>query len=198
MKQNLSKRSAMTCLIVRVKKLIEQLVKFGVVGAIAFVIDFGLMNLLLAFHVNNVVAATTSFLISLVFNYLASMRYVFVHRDDMARWMEILIFLVSSAIGLLINDLIVWLSTYGMVSGADHAAYTLRTNIGKIIATVVVALWNFVIRKWLLDDTHTHAMAKLGNGKQLSQTELDERWKNSFSYKLGKWSLEHTPQGWPK
>ena len=66
---------------------------FGIVGIIAFVIDFGLLNLFVGvFHMHNVLASTLSFLISLVFNYLASMKYVFKHRDDMARWMEIVIF----------------------------------------------------------------------------------------------------------
>lgn len=186
----------------RMRKLTEQLMKFGVVGLIAFVIDVGVMNLLLMFHLHNIIATTIGFLVSLVFNYVASMRFVFVHREDMARWMEALVFLVSSAIGLFINDVIVWLSTYGMAHDAfvsDHAAYTLRTNVGKIIATVVVALWNFVIRKWLLDNTRTHAMARLrAGGRALSQKQLDERWERSLSHRLGVWSLEHTPKGWPR
>ena len=71
-----------------VRKLIEQLMKFGIVGVIAFVIDWGILNLLVGiFHMHNVLAATVSFIISLIFNYLASMKFVFKHRDDMARWM---------------------------------------------------------------------------------------------------------------
>ena len=46
--------------------------KFGVVGVIAAVIDFGVLNLLVGvFHMHNVIAGTISFLVSLVFNYLA-------------------------------------------------------------------------------------------------------------------------------
>lgn len=138
------------------KKLIEQLVKFGIVGVIAAVIDFGVLNILVAaFHMNNVVASTISFLVSLAFNYWASMKYVFKRRADMARWMEGSIFLAAAVVGLGINDLIIWASTLGMVANAavaQHAMYVLRTNIGKIVATVVVAIWNFIIRKWLLDD----------------------------------------------
>ena len=56
-----------------VRKLIEQLMKFGIVGVIAFVIDWGILNLLVGiFHMHNVLAATVSFIISLIFNYLAS------------------------------------------------------------------------------------------------------------------------------
>ena len=177
--------------------------KFGVVGVIAAVIDFGVLNLLVGvFHMHNVIAGTISFLVSLVFNYLASMKFVFKHREDMARWMEILIFVGASLIGLLINAGIIWLSTYGMNRDAfisQHAEYPLRTNVGKIVATVVVAVWNFVIRKWLLDDTHTNAMNRLKRAdNRLTAEQLEEKWENSFSHKLGVWSLEHTPKGWPK
>ena len=177
--------------------------KFGVVGVIAAVIDFGVLNLLVGvFHMHNVIAGTISFLVSLVFNYLASMKFVFKHREDMARWMEILIFVGASLIGLFINAAIIWLSTYGMNRDAfisQHAEYLLRTNVGKIVATVVVAVWNFVIRKWLLDDTHTNAMNRLKRAdNRLTAEQLEEKWENSFSHKLGVWSLAHTPKGWPK
>ncbi|RFT35571.1 sugar translocase, partial [Bifidobacteriaceae bacterium NR017] len=145
---------AAACLMDIMKKLIEQVVKFGIVGIIALIIDVALLNLLMLAHLNNVVAGTISFVISLIFNYIASMKYVFKHREDMAKWMELLIFVISAVIGLLINDLIIWASTLGMAETLrGSAVYVLRTNIGKLVATVVVAVWNFVIRKWLLDDT---------------------------------------------
>ena len=184
-----------------VRKLIEQILKFGVVGAIAFVIDWGILNLLVGiFHMHNVIAGTISFFISLVFNYFASMKYVFKHRPDMARWMEMAIFLFSSLVGLFLNGLIIWLSTYGMNRDAfitQHAEYLLRTNMGKLVATVIVAIWNFIIRKWLLDDTHTNAMNRLRRkGNVLSEEELEAKWEKSFSHRLGMWSIEHTPKGW--
>lgn len=186
-----------------VRKLIEQLMKFGIVGVIAFVIDWGILNLLVGiFHMHNVLAATISFIISLIFNYLASMKFVFKHRDDMARWMEILIFVVGAVVGLFMNDAIIWISTYGMNNDAyvsQHAEYLLRTNIGKLVATAVVMIWNFLIRKWLLDDTHTNAMNRLKSAEnRLNAEELEAKWQNSFSHKLGIWSLEHTPKGWSK
>ena len=182
---NYSKLLASACLIESMKKLIEQVVKFGIVGIIALIIDVVLLNLLLLVHLNNVVAGTISFIISLIFNYIASMKYVFKHREDMARWMELLIFVISAVIGLLINDAIIWLSTLGMVQALRGTAiYMLRTNIGKLIATVVVAVWNFVIRKWLLDDTKSQ------------KPDYDAAKDNTFAHKLGEWSLSHTPKGW--
>ena len=182
------------------RKLIEQLMKFGIVGIIAFIIDYGLMNILLMFHMHNVLATSISFFISLIFNYLASMKFVFKHRPDMARWMEITIFFVSSFIGWIINEVIVWISTSWMPHDSMytmHTQYVIWTNVGKLVATAVVMVWNFVIRKWLLDDTHTNAMNRLKSAdKRLTQEELDAKWEKSFSHRLGLWSLSHTPKGW--
>ncbi|KFI73582.1 GtrA-like protein [Bifidobacterium minimum] len=185
------------------KTLITQLIKFGLVGVVALVIDMGILNLLVGlFHMHNVLAGSISFLISLAFNYVASMRYVFTHRSDMARWMEMAIFFISAAVGLFINDAIIWMSTFGMNHDAmitQHSQYWIRTNIGKLVAAVVVAVWNFVIRKWLLDDKRTDAVNRLRpRSRRLTQPELDERWERSFAHRLGEWSLDHTPRGWPR
>ncbi len=125
------------------KKLIAQLMKFGVVGVIAFIIDYGLMVLLTeAFGVNYLISATISFAVSVTFNYFASMRYVFRHKEGMSKRREFVIFVVLSVIGLLINDLIMWLGT-----GLGGISYL----ITKIVATIVVMIWNFVTRKKFLD-----------------------------------------------
>ncbi len=170
------------CLTGYVKNLFAQLVKFGLIGVIAFVIDYGILNLLVHFGMNGVLAAAVSFTISLIFNYLASMKFVFVHRDDMARWMEMAIFLLSSLVGLGINEIIIWIATDVMLPAdaitSNHVKYVLFLNIGKIIATIVVAIWNFVIRKWLLDAPDPNKPVN----------------ENSIAHKLGTWSLTHGPQ----
>ena len=57
---------------------------------------------------NYLVSATISFTVSVVFNYLASMRYVFTHKEDMSRRREFVIFIILSVIGLLINNVCMW------------------------------------------------------------------------------------------
>ena len=125
------------------RRLLEQIVKFGVVGVIATVLDFGMMNILyygLGFPV--VVANTGGFVVGVIFNYLASMRYVFAHKEGMSRTREFATFLVLSIIGLLISDGIVWLL-------AEQAG--LEANLSKIFATCVTMVYNFVSRKLFLD-----------------------------------------------
>ncbi len=130
------------------KKLIAQFMKFGVVGVIAFVIDYGLMVLLTEiFGVNYLVSATISFTVSVIFNYLASMRYVFSHKEGMSRRREFVIFVVLSVIGLGINNGLMWIGT-----GLLGISYL----ITKLFATVVVMLWNFITRKKFLDGGDGH------------------------------------------
>lgn len=125
------------------KKLIAQFMKFGVVGAVAFVIDYGLLALLTeVFGVNYLVSATISFTASVVFNYIASMRYVFTHKEGMSRRREFVIFVVLSVIGLVINNACMW---------AGVELFGIHYLVTKIAATFIVMIWNFVTRKIFLD-----------------------------------------------
>lgn len=125
------------------KKLLAQFMKFGIVGVIAFVIDYGFMVLLTeVFNVPYLISTTVSFIISVVFNYFASMRFVFKRKDDMSRRREFIIFIVLSVIGLAINDIFMWLMV-------DFLYIDYR--ISKIVVTFIVAVWNFVTRKIFLE-----------------------------------------------
>ncbi len=128
------------------QKLIEQIVRFGVVGVLATIIDFGvLMVLSQLMGVDPVVAAGISFCVSVVFNYVASMRFVFTHREDMSPTKEFTIFIVLSLIGLALNELIMWVGTRALGTTA------LAVTIVKVVATALVMIWNFVSRKIWLD-----------------------------------------------
>ena len=124
-------------------KLIAQVMKFGVVGVIATVIDFGVMNVLYyGLGLDILIANTAGFIISLIFNYLASMKYVFAHKEGMSRRREFVIFVVLSVIGLALNDGIV----LALKSGLG-----LEANIAKVCATALVMVYNFVTRKVFLE-----------------------------------------------
>lgn len=127
------------------KTLINQVLKFGIVGVLAAVIDFGTLILLTeVLNVHYQLSAALAYTIATIFNYLMSMRYVFTSKftkfSDKAK--EFLIFLVLSLVGLFINDIV--LTTF-------VEQYHLHYILSKVIATAGVMVWNFVTRKLLLD-----------------------------------------------
>lgn len=125
------------------KKLIAQFMKFGVVGALAFVIDYGLLGLLKqVIGIHYLIANTISFSVSVIFNYVVSMKFVFEGRDNMSKSREFTIFIILSVIGLLINN--------GIIALAAES-FKIHVMVSKIFATAVVMVWNFVSRKILLE-----------------------------------------------
>lgn len=125
------------------QQLLTQLAKFGVVGVIAFFIDYGTMLFLTeVFGVPYLASTTIGFIVAVIFNYLASMRYVFKHKEEMSRRREFIIFFVLSVIGLGLNDVL-------MFVGVDLIGVDYR--ITKIVVTAIVMVYNFITRKIFLD-----------------------------------------------
>ncbi|NHM14584.1 GtrA family protein [Xiamenia xianingshaonis] len=136
------------------KRLIAQFLKFGVVGVLAFVVDFGLLFVLTSgLGVNYLVSATASFSASVVFNYAASMRYVFTHREDLSRRREFVVFVALSVVGLVINNATMALFV---------EVFAVNYLVAKVVATAIVILWNFFSRKKWLDGGAEGAGADVG------------------------------------
>lgn len=124
------------------KKLFEQIIKFGIVGFIAFLIDYSVLYILTEFlNFHYLISATISFIVSLVFNYIASIKWVF-DADKKQTLKEIVIFVILSVIGLLINHIVMFI----MVDKI-HIHYM----ITKIFATIIVMIWNFITRKIFIE-----------------------------------------------
>lgn len=135
------------------KQLITQFLKFGIVGGLSFVIDYGIMVLLKeVFGVYYLAAAFISFSVSVIFNYVCSMRYVFVSREDISKKREFITFVILSVIGLGINELVMWITVdklpVDQILSIDKDKVYL---VAKLVATVVVTFWNFVTRKIFLE-----------------------------------------------
>ena len=126
------------------KKLINQILKFGVVGGIAFVIDYGLMVFLTeVFKVPALISAAISFTVSVIFNYIASIKWVFdVDKEKNNKAKELIVFIILSVIGLGINELIMW------IMDKEFGIYYM---ISKIVATAAVMCYNFITRKLFLE-----------------------------------------------
>ena len=152
------------------KKLIDQILKFGVVGIISFIVDF-VITMAVSTLLRTSVGMTTSqaalvgaffgFVISVIVNYILSMKYVFERREDLDRKKEFTIFVVLSIIGLGINELIIlfcidlvyanWSWLHNLIGA------TLATAGAKIVATAVVMVYNFVTRKIFLENKNGQA-----------------------------------------
>ncbi|MCI9380640.1 MAG: GtrA family protein [Dorea sp.] len=125
------------------KKLIEQIMKFGVVGFICFGIDYGLMILLTeAAGISYLVSSGLSFSISVIVNYTLSLKFVFETNQENNKIVEFLVFIILSVIGLGINQVLMWVCV-----DKFHIFYM----ISKVGVTGVVMVYNFVTRKLILE-----------------------------------------------
>ena len=67
------------------------------------------------------------------------------------------------------------------------------TNIVIVLVASVIAIIAAVL---ITAKVTTNRLKKKEN--RLTPEELEAKWENSFSHRLGLWSLAHTPEGWPK
>lgn len=124
------------------KKLFEQIVKFGIVGFLCFFIDYGIMVFLTEIiNINYLISSGISFTISVIVNYVLSLTFVFETKQN-NRLREFLFFVVLSTIGLGINQVLMWLCVD--ILGIFYM-------ISKIGATAVVMVYNFITRKLILE-----------------------------------------------
>ncbi len=125
------------------KTIIEQLFKFGIVGLISFGIDYGLLFLFTEWGgVDYLISGGISFGVSVVVNYLLSMRFVFEPREGVSKAREFSVFLLLSISGLLLTEMLMWHSVERL-----HFHYL----FSKIVVTGIVMVYNFVTRKIFIE-----------------------------------------------
>ena len=120
----------------------KQIIKFGIVGAIATLVDFGILVLLKELlHIEVLIASSISFCVSVAVNYILSMAFVFQSKNR-NKVKEFVVFVLLSMGGLGLNQLILW------VGVTFTPMYYL---VVKSFAIVVVPVYNFVTRKIFLE-----------------------------------------------
>lgn len=115
----------------------EKFFKFGIVGASGVGVDFGITYLSkdrLLF--NKYVANSLGFIAAATSNYLLN-RYWTFESSSAKVLMQYISFMVIAVCGLVINNLIIYLS--------HQRKGWLKFYMAKIVATGVVFLWNFTL-----------------------------------------------------
>ncbi len=124
-------------------KIIKQLFRFGIVGAICFLIDYSILYICTdIFKIYYLISSIISFSISTIFNYILSIKFVFNIKEDRNKNKDFINFIVFSVIGLILNQIIMWI-------GVD--VINIYYMITKVISTCIVMCFNYITRKIFLE-----------------------------------------------
>lgn len=136
------------------KNRLNEVIKFILTGGVCFLIEYAaLLALKEWLHLPVVAATPIAFLISVVFNYLLCVRWVFSGAKEGSKKAQ-LGFAVTSVMGLFLNWAIMWALT--AILGEDAVLMTILSleikvyMLNKIIATSLVMVWNYFTKRYLL------------------------------------------------
>jgi putative flippase GtrA len=119
-----------------------QLIRYTIVGALAFVVDFGALFVFTEYAgLHYLVSAALAFGLGVTTNYCLSVLWVFDKRTVGNAGIEFLIFALLGIMGLGINELLLF--TLTEFAGLHYLG-------SKVVATGLTYVWNFVSRKVLL------------------------------------------------
>ena len=147
------------------KNLFAQIMKFGVVGAVCFGIDYiigySVMKIIVKlgggtlFELASMAGSALGFTVSVIINYILSFKFVFERKEDLDRRKEFVAFIILSVIGLGLNQLIIWICVgpvYGNIAFLRNILnYDLAYTGAKVIATAIAMVYNFVTSKIFLE-----------------------------------------------
>ncbi|MBE5804437.1 MAG: GtrA family protein [Clostridiales bacterium] len=136
------------------KTRLSEILRFALTGGVCFLIEYAALVLFKEWlHMNVLIATPLAFLISVIVNYLMCVRWVFSGAQEGSRKAQIG-FVITSGIGLLLNWAIMALLT--ALFGEDTVLFSLFGlsvkvyMINKVIATLLVMIWNYITKRMLL------------------------------------------------
>ncbi|WP_310728183.1 GtrA family protein [Streptomyces sp. N2A] len=139
----MSERSALRS---RLEALTREVVKFGAVGGAGVVVNFVVFNLVR--HLTEVPVVRASIIATVVAtgtNYLGYRYFTYRDRDNQGRTKELTLFLLFSAVGLVIENGLLYIATYGF-----HWDTPLQNNVFKFLGIGLATLFRFwSYRTWV-------------------------------------------------
>ncbi|WBO65873.1 GtrA family protein [Streptomyces camelliae] len=128
------------------QRLVREVAKFGTVGVAGIFVNLGVFNLVRnASHLQVVRASIIATVVAIAFNYVGFRYWTYRDREKSGRTKELTLFLFFSAIGLVIENGVLYLATYGF--GWDSP---LQSNVSKFVGIGVATLFRFwSYRTWV-------------------------------------------------
>lgn len=132
-----------------------QFLRSLVVGAVATVVDIGVLTLFVeVFNMNVLIATAIGFIAGLFVNFFISSVWVFEKSKIVKnKTTEFLLFAIIGVIGLIINELIVNFFDSYVFNFNIFGEWLPKDKyylIGKLVATVIAFIWNFCARKFFI------------------------------------------------
>jgi putative flippase GtrA len=130
----------------RFRVLIHEVAKFGVVGALAFIITIVGANVLHSgAGLGPLTSAAIATILATVFSFLGNKYWTFKHRKGNGLGRETVLFFFFNGVGLLIQLAVVAAVTYGL-GRTDKLWYNVANITGVIVATVFRL---YTYRRWV-------------------------------------------------
>ena len=135
-------------------KRLGEIIRFAVAGGAGFVVEMLTLVLLKEkLGLDTLVATPIAFLLGITVNYVLCVLWVFEGaREQSAK--SRLGFFLTSAVGLLINELLMLL--FRVIWGEDTVLMTIFSfpvslyMVNKVIATALVMVWNYFTKRYVL------------------------------------------------
>ncbi|MET8013825.1 GtrA family protein [Streptomyces sp. NPDC005271] len=142
----MSERRMLGGLSTRVGQLAREITKFGVVGGAGVFVNLAVFNLVRGLTELPVVRASiVATVVATGFNYVGYRYFTYRDRDKQGRTKELSLFLLFSAVGLVIENGVLYTATYGF--GWDSS---LQSNIFKFLGIGIGTLFRFwSYRTWV-------------------------------------------------
>ncbi|WP_405657310.1 GtrA family protein [Streptomyces sp. RK9] len=131
---------------VRFDRLAREVAKFGAVGAVGTLVNFAVFNLVRHLTDLQVVRASViATVVAIAFNYVGFRYFTYRDRDKSGRTKELTLFLLFSAVGLVIENGVLYVATYGFDWDSR-----LQSNVFKFVGMGIATLFRFwSYRTWV-------------------------------------------------